>query len=209
MKSHSTALLVSIVALAGCSSSSGVSRAETAAASMAEFRSQVGEGKKQVDTVTASLNGMTTVQGDLKPAYEKFVGELDRTESLAASLKAQADEMKAKGREFFKKWEEEIEQIKDPALREKAKARAGERSKQYANIEMVMGSVKGTWTTFSGELKDIKQYLSNDLTPKGVSSLSDTLKKSNLDATELKKSLDNVLASMDAVAADFGANSGK
>jgi hypothetical protein len=203
MKSQVAAVLLLI--LASCGPETGVTRAEKAAASMQEFRNDITDGKKQVDTVVNTLNALNTAP-DLKVAFAAFTAEHDRTESIATTLRSEADQMKASGREFFKKWEEEIEKIKDPDMKAKAKARAGERSKQYSNIEMVMGGVKGTWTTFSGELKDIRQYLTNDLTKKGVESLSATFKKTNLDATELKKSLDAVLASMDAVQADFQGN---
>jgi hypothetical protein len=206
MKSQVAAVLMLV--LASCGPETGVTRAEKAAASMQEFRNDIEGGKKQVDTVVNAMNALNT-SPDLKAAFAAFNAEADRTESVATTLRSEADQMKASGREFFKKWELEIEKINDPAMKEKAKARANERSKQYANIELVMGSVKGIWKTFSGELQDVKQYLSNDITAKGVASLSDTIKKTNLDGTELKKSLQNVSASMDAVAADFGAQAGK
>ncbi len=203
MNTKLSATLLALALVAGCAPKTGVDRAAQASASMGEFRDNIKGGQKQVDAVVAAMNGLAAAKDDLKPAYEKFVDELAKTESYAAALRADADEVKAKGREFFKKWEEELAQIKDEELRNKAKARAQERSKQYSSIEEVIGTAKGKWGSLSTALKDVKQYLSNDLTPTGVSSLSGTFTKANLDATELKKALAVIADAVDKVAQDF------
>lgn len=209
MKATVAATLLAVSILSGCSSPGGTDRAAAASASMAEFRDNVKGAFKQLETAIAAMNGLTAASGDLKPAYDKYVAELDKTEACAASVRADADELKAKGREFFKKWEEEIGKIKDPELQAKAKARAGERSKEYSSIELAMGTAKSKWTGLSSQLKDVKQYLSNDLTKKGVESLSGKFTQINLDATDLKKALTEVSASVEKVEADFGAQKAK
>jgi hypothetical protein len=203
MKTTLGVMLMAVSVLSGCSASTGVDRAAAASKSIDEFQENVKVAQKHVDLVITAMNGLTTAT-ELKPAYEKFVSELSRAESYATSIKGDAEEMKAKGREYFKKWEEELGQIKNEELREKAKARASERSKEYSNIELVMATAKGKWTPLSSELNDVKQYLANDLTPKGVASLSGTLTKANVDATDLKKALSEVIATMEKVQADFG-----
>lgn len=205
MKTNLCLALVAGAMIAGCGTPSGTDRAAAAAESMAEFRKDVSDGQKQLDVMIAAMNGLSSAKGDLKGPYDKFVDEWSRTEKHAAALRAEADEMKARGREFFKKWEEEVNKINNEELRAKAKARASERSKEYANIEAVMGTVKGKWTALQAEISDVKQYLSNDLTPKGVASLSDTFTKANLDSTDLKKALGDVNASLEKVQADFSA----
>jgi hypothetical protein len=203
MNTKLSTTLLALAILGGCAAESGVDRAGKASASMTEFSNNIKGGAKQVDVLVAAMNGLSAAKDNLKPAFDKYVAELSNTENYAANLKADADEVKAKGRAFFKKWEEELAQIKDEELRNKAKARAEERSKQYASIEEVIGTAKGKWTSFSTSLKDVKQYLSNDLTPAGVSSLSGTFTKANLDATDLKKALSVIADAVDKVAADF------
>jgi chromosome segregation ATPase len=203
MNTKLSATLVAVSILAGCAAETGVDRAGKASASMTEFSNNIKGGQKQVDAVVVAMNGLTAAKDDLKPAFDKYLAELDRTESYAANLRADADEVKEKGRAYFKKWEEELAQIKDEELRNKAKARAEERSKEYSQIEVVIGTAKGKWASLSTALKDVKQYLSNDLTQKGVSSLSGTFTKANLDATDLKKALAEIATVVDKVAADF------
>jgi uncharacterized protein YukE len=207
MNTNFSATLLTLSILAGCAAESGVDRAGKASASMTEFSNNIKGGQKQVDAVVAAMNGLSAAKDNLRPAFDKYVAELDNTEGYAANLRADADEVKAKGRAFFKKWEEELSQIKDEDLRNKAKARAGERSKQYSQIEEAIGTAKGKWMSLSPSLKDVKQYLSNDLTPAGVSSLSGTFTKANLDATDLKKALGDIATAVDKVAADFAGKS--
>jgi chromosome segregation ATPase len=197
--------LGALVVFAGCGSSTGVERASAASSSMADFRENVKGGQQQLDRMIAALNGLESAGGDLKPAYQKYVDELARTETYAATLKADADAMRSKGREFFTAWENEINQIKNEEMKAKAKARAVDRTKEYAVIEPAMGTAKAKWEALSSELRDVKQYLANDLTSKGVASLSDTISKANLDAIDLKKALGTVSASLERVKTDFDA----
>jgi chromosome segregation ATPase len=192
--------------LAGCSSApSGTDRAAAASQSMLQFRDNIKLGQDQLEKCIASMNGLNTAKTDLKGAYDRYCAELEQTESVARTIKADADEMRTKGRTFFKKWEEELEKIQNEDLRAKAKSRADERSKEYATIEMQMGTAKGKWDVLSVEFKDVKQYLSNDLTASGVSSLSKTFTQANLDSGDLKRAMGAVASSLDKFRADFEA----
>jgi hypothetical protein len=191
--------------LAGCGSQTGQDRAAAASESMLQFRDNIKLGQDQLDKCVASMNALNTAKSDLKGAYDKYCSELDQTESVARTIKADADEMRTKGRAFFKKWEEELEKIQNEELRAKAKSRSEERSKEYGNIEMQMGTAKSKWDALSKEFKDVKQYLSNDLTATGVASLSKTFTQSNLDAGDLKKAMGAVSTSLEKFQGDFQA----
>jgi hypothetical protein len=203
-KIQMVAVLGSLALIAGCSSSSGVDRADTAAESMASVRATADECRKQIDEQLAALNAVSAAKtGDPKPAYEKFNAELAESQSLAAKTKATADAMRAKGRAFFADWEKDLESIKDPALKAKAQARASERSKQYASLEEAMGTARGRWATFNSDLIDLKKYLDNDLNAKGIEAAGDLFKKANLDGVELKNRISDVSAILDKVAAEL------
>jgi predicted nucleic acid-binding Zn-ribbon protein len=199
-------VLGALALVAGCASPppSGVDRAEAAAESMAMVRSLTNECRKQIDETLSALNAVSAAKsGNTKPAYEKFVAEIEKSRSLAGKTKATADAMRAKGRAFFADWEKEIETIKDPEMKARAQARTIERSKQYASIEETMGTAKGRWTTFSSDLKDLKTYLDNDLNAKGIESAANQFKKTNLDGTELKNCIGDLSDILDKVAAEL------
>lgn len=202
MKTKVSVSMSLVLALAACAAPTPADRAEQAANSMASFRAEISEGQKQVDTTTAAANALNTAT-DKKAAYDHLVAETANVESKAADLRATADAMKAKGREFFKKWEEQIAQIKDDGLRAKAKERSAERSKQYADLEMKMSSVKGAYTPYLQDLKDLQVAVGNDLNPKGIESASGALKKTNLDATELKNKLGDVSKALEPIENDL------
>lgn len=195
-------LAVVLLFSVGCGAPTPADRAEQAANSMAAFRADIAEGQKQVDTATAAVNGLTSAP-DKKAQYDKLTAEIANVESKAEDLRATADAMKAKGREFFKKWEEQIANIKDDSLRAKAKERAGERSKQYADLEQKMGSVKGAYTPYLQDLKDIHTAIGNDLNPKGIEAAGPAIKKTNLDATELKNKLGDVSKALEPIENDL------
>ena len=202
MKTNVYVAMTLTLALAACGTPSPADRAEQAAESMTEFRADIAEGQKQVDTATSAANALNTAQ-DKKAAYDRMVAETANVESKAADLRATADAMKAKGREFFKKWEEQIALIKDDSLRTKAKERSGERSKQYADLEQKMASVKGAYTPYLQDLKDLQIAVGNDLNPKGIESAGPALKKLNLDATELKNKLGDVSKALEPIENDL------
>ena len=195
---------LSMLALVGCAQKTGVDRAAAAAQSMDELKKLAGDCNTQIDKTIASLNALNTVKsGDPKPAFATFTTELSNAQSLAASVKSTSDSMRAGGRSFFAEWEKQIETIKDAELKAKAKARADERSKEYAKIEQSMDTARGKWTSFNASLEDLKGYLQNDLNAKGIESVSGKIKQANLDSVDLKNSINVISAQLDKVSAEL------
>jgi len=198
------ATLAVLALFTGCASESGVDRAGKAATGMASMKTLCDDANKQIDKTLAALNSIAAVKsGDAKPAFSSYVSEVNAANDMAADAKATADEMRAKGRAFFSEWEKQIDTIQDADLKAKAKARSEERSKEYAKIEEAMGTAKGKWNTFSSDLSDLKKYLDNDLSPKGIESASGLFKKSNLDGVDLKNAITAVSSQLEKVRAEL------
>ncbi|HZE98126.1 MAG TPA: DUF2959 family protein [Planctomycetota bacterium] len=203
MKSNGTGRILALVLLAGCGGpETGQERAERAAQSIEQFRTELNDGMKQVDAGLAALNGLSAAT-DKKAAYDKLTSEIANTESKAAEIRESADAMKAGGRNFFKKWEEQLAEIKDETLRARAKERASERSKQYADLELKMGTAKGAYPPYLQDLKDAHTALANDLNAKGIAAADSLFKKANLDGVELKNRINDVAKVLDGVEADL------
>jgi hypothetical protein len=205
MKATSFAMVLGALVLGGgCGSPSGVDRAETAAESMAEVRELAAKATKQIDAQLKALNAVSAAKmGDPKPAYKTYTEELANSQALAAKIKATADEMRAKGRAFFSEWEKQLDSIQDADLKAKSRARASERSKQYAELEESMGTARGRWEIFNKDLTDLKTYLDNDLNAKGIESASAVFTKANLDGVDLKNRVAQMTTLLNKVASEL------
>lgn len=198
-----TALGVAGLLLAGSSAgAAGYKLADKAGASIAEFRDEIVDVKKEVDATLASLDKIVAqATVDPRKAFKEFDKNVPRIDSAATKAKKRATEMKGRGKEYFDKWEKELASVNDPDIRKLAEERKVKLQAVFANIKNSMEPVRDEFNAWLASLKDLQKYLANDLTVGGIDAAKDLIAKSKSEGRAVQQNLDKVIAEMNTVVA--------
>ena len=180
--------LVAFVA-AGCATT-GFDRSANIAETMAKQVEGVRPAKPQVDAMLASLEGLTRAQGDMRPAFKQFSQTLDDTEKTAAGARKSQATIREKEAEYFAEWQRQAAEITNPQIKAATQARQAEVKSTLASLSQTGKAAGEAYDPFISNMKDIRTYLSNDLTPAGVKRLEPTIEKARRDGAALQKALD-------------------
>lgn len=189
--------------LAGSSANAaGYKLADKVGKDIAEFRDEIVDVKKAVDATMAALDKVVAqaTTDPRKPfkAFEKSVSNID---SEAAKAKKRAEDMKARGKEFFDKWEKDLASVSDPDIRKLAEERKTKLQATFGNIRTTMDPAREQFNSWLANLKDLQKYLAQDLTISGVDAAKDLIAKSKSGGSEVQKTLDKVIAEMNTLVA--------
>jgi hypothetical protein len=188
-------ITICVVALAGTLAvSSGCASGPDAKGtvdSMSSFGNEVAKVKDAIDNAVRALEGVVNSSGaDLKANFETYTKSVKALDEQSKVVQKHADDMKAKGDEFFKEWE---------TSKTVTPERRSELAASYAKIKEDMVLAKEKFTPYLASLKDIDSYLSLDLTLKGVNSMTDLVRKAKDNGAQVKARIDSVLVQLNSV----------
>lgn len=177
-------------------------RADKTGTSIAEFRDEIVTIKKEVDAALIALDKVvTTADTDPRKAFKEFDKAVPRVESAATKARKRSDDMKAKGQDYFKKWEADLAAVSNPEVRALAETRKAQLQAAFENIKTTMEPAKEQFNPWLADLKDLQTYLSNDLTVGGIDAAKGMIGKSKSGGQQVQQSLDKVIAELNTIAA--------
>lgn len=189
--------------LGGCATT-GMDRSVKASNSIKDVDSEIRKMIVQIDVTSASLDSLVLPgQADLKKPFDKFSDNVAKLESEGKKVLKRTEEMKARNNEYFAEWEKQGDAFTNPEIRELSAERRIKLAEIYARVPAAAAGIKGTYNSYLTDLKEIQKYLSTDLTPKGVESITPVAKKSIQDMEALKVSIQPVIAAMDEIKAEL------
>lgn len=204
---HKTAVLLALVAgaswlLAGCGTTAGYKEADKTGAGIAEFRDEVLNGKKAIDTTMAALDQIAaTATTDPRKAFEQYSKAVADLESTAAKVRKRADDMRAQGQAYFDQWEKQLAEVKNPEIQQLAAQRKAKLQETFASIKKVAEPLKAQFDPWMSDLKDLQKYLSSDLTIAGIDAAKPLFEKTHTEGLDVQKSMDALVAELNTVAA--------
>jgi hypothetical protein len=170
---------------------------------MAKQTKQIQEASPQIDMMLASLEELTRAQGDLRPAFKKFSDTMDETEKVAARTRKTGQTIREKEAEYFSEWQSQAAGIANPQIKAATQARQAEVKAKLGDLSQT-GKVAGdAYEPFISDMKDIRTYLSNDLTTGGLRKIEPTIEKARRDGAALQKALDEFNRASDVVQASL------
>ncbi len=188
--------------LAGCGTTAGYKQADKTGAGIAEFREEIVNAKNAIDqTVTALDQIAATANTDPRKAFEQYSKSLSNLESAAAKVRKSSAEVKARGQEYFKQWEQQLEQIQNPDIRKLAQEQKTKLQTTFDTIRTYAEPLKAQFDPWMSDLKDLQTYLSNDLTISGVDAAKSLFAKTRAEGAEVQKSMDALVAELNTVSA--------
>lgn len=196
-------LLAAATCLSGCATT-GMQRSEKTGTSMQAVEQDIRQAVAQVDVTAASLDELVRPgQADVKKAFEKYAANVEKMEHQGKLLFEHSDKMSAQGKEYFEEWRKQGNAYSNPEIQALSEQRRADLSAVFVRISEASVGVKGAFKAYISDNREIKTYLSNDLTPKGVESITPVAQKSVTDGNNLKAAVNPVLTAIDNARAEM------
>jgi outer membrane murein-binding lipoprotein Lpp len=185
-------LIVAVISIAGCSST-GIQRSKEATTTMQTMDNDIKLVVVQLDATKASLDELTRPgQSDVKKAFDLYTDNVSKIEEMEKDFAKHADEMQARGKDYFEEWQKEGNKYKNPQIQELSEQRRIQLGEIYGRIAENSIGVKAAFKTYVSDVKEIQIYVSNDLTPKGIEAIVPISSKVVNDGDNLKYAIKNV-----------------
>lgn len=198
-----TMLTVAVISITGCSST-GMQRSEKATTTMQTMDNDIKSVVVQLDATGASLDELTKPgQSDVKKAFDLYSDNVSKIEEMERDFAKHADEMKARGKNYFEEWQKEGDKYKNPQIQELSEQRRIELGEIYGRIAQNSIGVKEAFKAYVSDVKEIQTYLSNDLTSKGIEAIVPISKKVVNDGDNLKIAIKNVQTAIERARAEM------
>ena len=182
--------------LTGCATT-GVERARKTTTSMQTVEQDYKQVSLQVDATNASLQEVISPnQIDLKKALDKYRTNVTKMEKLGKQLNKDSAEMRAKGQDYFGEWEKEGTSYSNAQIRQLSDERRLQLRELFAQIPEASAGVRGSLHSYLIAIKEIRNYLNNDLTPSGVEGITPVAQRAIQEGEELKAAVKPVLAAI-------------
>ena len=199
-----TTLLLSTSAFLGGCATTGMDRSEKATNSMRDVDTEIRKLIVQIDVTGLSLD--TLVNGsaqNLKKNFDSYADNVSKLENNGNREIKRMEEMKANSREYFAEWEKQGTAYSNPEIRELSDERRNNLAAVYARVPESASGVRGAYFDYLKDLKEIKTYLGNDLTPKAIEAITPVTQKSAQHKENLKASFRPIIAALDEIKSEL------
>ena len=197
MKIYTALVLVALFsaapALVSCRASSGHEKADSTAMHMDELNAAVAAAKAKIHASAASLAAVVE-QAEHDPAtpFAQYKKDVAAVEGAAEQCKANLQALQSQGQTYVAEWEKQAATITDPELKRIADERRAKLAQAIEAVAAAMQTAAAELSPYRTQLKDMDTYLSNDLTPAGIHSVSDRSKRMSKEADSICEKLDAV-----------------
>lgn len=185
-------VLILIIIIDGCSST-GIKRSEKATTTMQTMENDIRSVMVQLDETAVSLNElMRPGQSDVKKAFDLYTNNVSKIKDLEKDFAKHADEMNARGKDYFEEWQKDGDEYKNTQIQQLSEQRRIELDEIYKRIAQNSLGVKDAFKTYVSDVHEIQNYLSNDLTSKGIEAIAPISIKVVNDGDNLKNAIKNI-----------------
>jgi uncharacterized phage infection (PIP) family protein YhgE len=155
--------------------------------------------KGQIEKVTVALSDlMEKPQADLTPQSSSYSQELAILEGRLERAQAQRQVADRMVNEQFATWDQQLGQLQSEESKEMAAERRTATAETFAGIQQQIDQLRESFAPFLTDLKDIRQYLKGDLSPKGLETMKPTAERVFGSQGQIHGMLDGIIASITA-----------
>lgn len=209
MKNYSSLLLISFLSaliITSCATT-GRERSEKATTSMQSMDNDIKSLVIQLDITGASLDElMRPGQLDITKAFELYSTNVKKLESMESSFTKHADAMKARGKEYFTEWEKDGNNYKNQRIQILSEQRREQLSEVYQKISESSFGVNVALHKYISDVQEIQLYVSNDLSDKGIKSITNLSSNVVSDGENVKYNIKNIQTAIDKVLNEMSDN---
>ncbi|MGM0547526.1 MAG: DUF2959 family protein [Bacteroidota bacterium] len=185
-------LSVMLLVVGGCDSTS-MERSDAARISLQTMDRDVQSAIRQLDDTGRSLDNLISVsQSDLNKVFDNYSNNVSELTSLEKKFSTHAAEMTSRGTNYFEEWQKEGTEYKNARIQQLSDQRRAALGKRYDAIAENSIGVNEAFKAYVSDVKEIQEFLANDLTANGISAITPTSQKVVSEGDSLMISLENV-----------------
>ncbi|MCA9423412.1 MAG: DUF2959 family protein [Nitrospirales bacterium] len=148
----------------------------------------------QIQKTTGTLKElMANPQTDLNPQFQSFSHELGVLEDRVGQAQQQRTVTESVVRDQFMAWDKSLKQLKNEESRQLAAIRRSTTEDTYSDIQQKIAELRKKSTPFLTDLRDIRQYLTEDLSKEGLETMNPTAQQVFDQEPSVIKRLDDVI----------------
>jgi hypothetical protein len=152
----------------------------------------------QLDAIGASLDELTKPgQADVKRAFELYSKNVSKIKDMEKDFGKHAEEMKQSGKDYFSEWDKKDQKYDNAEIQKLSDERRAALSSIYDKIDENSVGVKEAFKTYVSDVNQIEAYMSNDLTPKGITSIASLSDQTVRNGNYLKNELVNLQSAVE------------
>lgn len=186
-------ILFAFAVLFGCRTTD-VDRSERTTSSMQNVTDDIDIMLDRIDSVETSLDAMMEARSgeDVRELYRVYASHVSDMESQGERLISQSERMNEYGEEYFSEWEQESGTYTNPEIRRLSRERRRELSDAFNEVIRENNEVQDELDRFMADHREIRDFLSRDLSERGLESISSLLPDVSENGRSLKSSLNRV-----------------
>ncbi|WP_411824104.1 hypothetical protein [Leptospira sp. 'Mane'] len=176
-----------------CASLTGLERSKQTSVSLEALDNDIKLIVVQLDGINSSLYEVTkSGQSDIKKAFDLYTKNIENIDKMEKNYKVHSEELKSQGKNYFSEWKKEGGKYNNPEIQELSDTRRNELSEVYESIASNSVGVKDAFHSFVLDASEIQTYLSNDLTRRGVESITPISNRVQEDAIKLRNAIKRI-----------------
>jgi outer membrane murein-binding lipoprotein Lpp len=190
-----TLILTAVLLLAGCASVSKSERLVGTSATLQNVEDDYRQAQLQTAATEEALDAMLIAQdADLEQAFDSFTLNRNRMEQIGSRLIAHADGMFFRGTYYFVESGKTMDSCALPRAGKAAGQRSVDLGEDFAAVSEAGGEIKRAFRAFQLDIEQIHDYLDDNLTPSGLDTMEQIVRKAKVDSESLQESLQEALA---------------
>lgn len=200
-------LIIAAFVITSCAST-GMQRSEDTRTTMETMDNDIEEASWLLDATSSSLEAlMKPGQTDIKQAFDTYSKNVEKMVAMEKKFAKHAEEMKARGIDYFEEWEKEGTEYENPQIQQLSDERRAALGEIYDKIAENSIGVNEAFKDYVSDVEEIKTFLSNDLTKKGISAIGPTTKKVVSNGNSLHYAIQNVQTAIQNARAEMSITS--
>ncbi len=200
----SSFLMVTLVALSGCATSSPKEAAKLVSRVEGSRRAlQAAEAQIRSTLDTANSLGQTE-GGSLQSDLQRLNSEIKLSNEKRDDFGKRVASMDKTSASYFTAWAAELDKYETEEFRTRSEARLEETRGRYNQLMTTMQQAEEKFNPFMAKLHDVSRYLNFMLNPTGVASIKTSVGEMSSDATDLYTAIETAVQEADGFAALMG-----
>ena len=157
------------------------------------------EAQTQFETTYERFAALAGYEGsDLEVVYKQMNAEYEESEERAEEVRGRIDAIEQVAADLFAEWKAEAEEIGNPELRRKSKAKLATTEERYGVLITAMQNAEIRMDPVLGAFRDQVLYLKHNLNAAAVASLEGTVASIERDVAALIAEIDASIREADA-----------
>lgn len=172
---------------------SGIDRSSVVIESMEKVHENVLTVKNELNEIETSLSEVIrTGHPDVQGAYTTFSKNVNELENSVDQLIKNSDMLKENSDNYLQSWQGEDDEYENSRLQEISEERRSELRVAFDEIQNSRSDTEQDLKSFVKDVKDIRNFLDNDLTAAGVESVTDLARDVLNESDELQDQLNEM-----------------